>query len=85
MASPLYIGSVALLLTGLVMGALGHADASFAYLGIYGPILIGLAVGVGMVGGGVSYPPAYLLLPVLIGVLIAINYYDVFGLARYGL
>lgn len=84
--SPIYVVAVALVLTGVAMNVIGHEFPSFNYLEIFGPVVFAAGIAVGMFGGGVMSPLAYVIvIPALIGILIAVNYFNIFNLGHYGL
>lgn len=82
-----YLLAVIVVLIGLGLGALGNVlSTSWPQLAIIGPIIVGLGVGIGMLGGGVVNPAAYVIvIPGVILLLIAINVWNLWGLHSIGL
>lgn len=86
MVSPLYLAAVAAFLTGLGLLIYGHTVGGGAWGTIIGPLVIGIAVGIGMIGGGVRNPYALTVLPLLVGIgLVLVDHFNIFGINTWGL
>lgn len=86
MVSPGYLAAVAVALTGFVLLVLAHTQAGWAWGTVIGPVVIALAIAVGMVSGGVSHPWALVLIPFSAAILLLlVDHFNLGGANAWGI